>query len=1691
MPYIVEYWNTLKNSVNTEDPIYKWQCFDSGANIKKYINQIADVLKTFDYSDELSVYKSMERNAFSCLFLVRCALLCKIGNDWDLERNDLFFEGIGQYNFDRNSDWSRCITTAERVLRRSPLMRYKVDPYNERTAKKYCARVLVEAGLPLNSFHGNNGKFSKVEEGLKNIYDLYSSTSSELAYERTIRQFMASGNLFDSTGQSFWLPGGYAGCRNFFSIGLELLESIDGDDTNQIKRSLSERGFENPTNESVNYIFGLHNYKQNRKAIDIRRCLYWEDDIYETHVFVECMPAASLSEVRRLELNIANQAVDFWTYAGNGTINGERKSNKYYENVFSSAILKKDSEQIEALGHVDFTNPVFFKNKFGNIYEWATTSSFKQADFPLCVIFPDGYIEDHALNLTNIESSILSSENDTAGYQVYKFIDEDQLNRAGLSIANSQLVLNPPEKFFTVNFFNANGRKYRNPTLTTEYPRAPLRSLNSIVLSSEDRETWDEKPAFFGDESFHFAYYKLDSAAKTDPGCGILILPRDFDYTFITDQESGCFKGIQFQYKSDGEIKNIENVDVFIDNQEATESDWMSLEHNSIIRCIIKNEQGEKLDLIIPSPIIGASWFFTSNEGSDSSLNKGVSAVNYKAAVKLNCVQQSIGGFDVLYKIKLVDNGQVLLEFTDCLVPQLNGNNTYFLDLPAYLGKLFSATNSLSAKMNIVAEVRPYDGVSTKTDELEITRFDESDYDGCFFCVGILNQEVLDREPTTDELQRELWMKVPAYQSSTGDMKWNHRNRIRLINNFITETSSLNDFQKLLLGNDFVQVQNQIRNYFDIHCYDLGNDVIQLIEKCFDLCVKYDVPICNLWVLQATIQDDRIFVQIPNIYKFKHLLNENTVLCSFDWQLIRPSALDFAKDSNVIKLIKKQIEDENEDNDGLVDAVNTLDDIDADYILSGIPEPPFVDEDDELISWNSDAFKAQLANDKINCSTNLSDYELLLYFIVRQVVYGKNEYYQKRLGWATLCLKYLKCINASKTKKIVKTIRKEIKNIYKVNQHQTGFTNIVWEKWKAGKFEDDVPCDKISNNDPYKQGQNDAINSFLKRYWLELLKKFTCISDSERFYFNMYRFPYPADLNRGALEGKARKLEAAYNQYKVYFEQGWKKLDDADAIQYCCYLSYLDNVDAAEIPCKAAVIGFIAHSWFIEWSKIVDSFKIGDKLKTNIKKLIPIRLLDLAKDEEDLEKLKADSLRSLSERIMDMLESAELEEDYQSLLKVAMPLLKSRDKEMRKIGAGICAIIADEFGDYKANYYLYCCNAFSPNLRAANSNAFLDQNYFFAHAQKRAQGSKDFDEIRILFEEAASLGNKKALLKLAEWCDSYAEESREAFNKEYANLCRYHSPKEIDIAGRLKDYFLATIKFEKRTIHYYKIAARLGDKDACNKYYEKISELKGDGKVLPMLKKVLRMMKDFLEKEMANDASYIKLVENVITDLKNDIRRTERDKYIFDKWCNLDNEWVYLRKAFLKGCSMSNTHWYGERKLREKKVRDPRDGKEYNAVKLGNTWWLAEDLQYEPVSDNNFDGKCYYTNETAHKAAFDGWRLPTIEDFKELGEWSEKHGIRKDPAGVSLKSEEWKSDRNAEEILSGTDDFGFSATPSGLMIVNYDRVLRNDEAFYWTSSENNEKLAYCANISSSHNEMGVTTMSKDYCLAVRLVCDLD
>jgi hypothetical protein len=228
---IVTYWNDFKNKVNVKDPIYKWNCFNTVPTIERYIKEIAGVLRSFRYSDaydkkdwktklrEQKDIQSSERIAFSCLFLVRCALICRIGKDWDLKVLDAFFEEIGQNNFDQSTDWKCCIITAERALGRSPLMRY--NEHSDGAPRKYCARVLVEAGIPLYALQVNNGVYSKVVEGLKNVSTLFFSAMNENAYERTIKNFMETGDLENPQGQSFFLPGGLAGCRRFFGIELE------------------------------------------------------------------------------------------------------------------------------------------------------------------------------------------------------------------------------------------------------------------------------------------------------------------------------------------------------------------------------------------------------------------------------------------------------------------------------------------------------------------------------------------------------------------------------------------------------------------------------------------------------------------------------------------------------------------------------------------------------------------------------------------------------------------------------------------------------------------------------------------------------------------------------------------------------------------------------------------------------------------------------------------------------------------------------------------------------------------------------------------------------------------------------------------------------------------------------------------------------------------------------------------------------------------------------------------------------------------------------------------------------------------------------------------------------------------------------------------------------------------------------
>ncbi len=171
------------------------------------------------------------------------------------------------------------------------------------------------------------------------------------------------------------------------------------------------------------------------------------------------------------------------------------------------------------------------------------------------------------------------------------------------------------------------------------------------------------------------------------------------------------------------------------------------------------------------------------------------------------------------------------------------------------------------------------------------------------------------------------------------------------------------------------------------------------------------------------------------------------------------------------------------------------------------------------------------------------------------------------------------------------------------------------------------------------------------------------------------------------------------------------------------------------------------------------------------------------------------------------------------------------------------------------------------------------------------------------------------------------------------------------------------------------------------------------------------------------------------------------------------------------------------------KFKDSRDGKYYKYAYIGNTRWMAENLNY----GNDSLGKCswdddencsengrYYTYEESRTACPDGWRLPTENDFSEL---IENVGGSAN-AAVYLRSTEWKGD------LPGINAYGFSAKPTGSFhwgktTDNFGRVEPqlgfSSESFdMWLGSMNGMYMVTILDWSnSSYNVMGALTFNID------------
>ena len=151
---------------------------------------------------------------------------------------------------------------------------------------------------------------------------------------------------------------------------------------------------------------------------------------------------------------------------------------------------------------------------------------------------------------------------------------------------------------------------------------------------------------------------------------------------------------------------------------------------------------------------------------------------------------------------------------------------------------------------------------------------------------------------------------------------------------------------------------------------------------------------------------------------------------------------------------------------------------------------------------------------------------------------------------------------------------------------------------------------------------------------------------------------------------------------------------------------------------------------------------------------------------------------------------------------------------------------------------------------------------------------------------------------------------------------------------------------------------------------------------------------------------------------------------------------------------------------------DYRDGNTYRTVTIGPMTWMAENLRYSTgtsaCESNEVEYGCFYSWETAMSACPVGWHLST------KAEWETLFAIA---GGGEVAANALKSTSGWAVGAAGTDDYGFSALPSG-SYYNIDSRFRDTprSASYWTSIEESSGKTYVAGID---NDVSIYSTTRD------------
>jgi uncharacterized protein (TIGR02145 family) len=170
---------------------------------------------------------------------------------------------------------------------------------------------------------------------------------------------------------------------------------------------------------------------------------------------------------------------------------------------------------------------------------------------------------------------------------------------------------------------------------------------------------------------------------------------------------------------------------------------------------------------------------------------------------------------------------------------------------------------------------------------------------------------------------------------------------------------------------------------------------------------------------------------------------------------------------------------------------------------------------------------------------------------------------------------------------------------------------------------------------------------------------------------------------------------------------------------------------------------------------------------------------------------------------------------------------------------------------------------------------------------------------------------------------------------------------------------------------------------------------------------------------------------------------------------------------------------------------DPRDGRVYKTVKIGEQVWMAENLAYDApgsiVNDcdpDNFEKYgLLYGWKTALNACPPGWHLPNDEEWDALVDFVGGGKI----AGKKLKAKSgWMSSEGKPG--GGTDDFSFSALPGACGFSDGYCCNVGDYGYWWSAGHDGNK-ACCRIMLSGRDIVGVDYHGKLDLCSVRCVQD--